>query len=183
MRATQEPARIRIAGHDGVALNLWDWGGAGPPLLLCHCTGTAGRIWDPLVMHLRPHFHVYALDSRGHGDSDKPTEREAYTWDNCGHDTLKVAEHLNVAGELFAAGHSGGGTHLVYAELQRPGTFRKMALLDAIVAPHTAFTGENAMSRIARRRRESFAGRAEARAHFAAKPPMTAWNGAGLQCV
>ncbi|HEX73470.1 MAG TPA: alpha/beta fold hydrolase [Candidatus Hydrogenedentes bacterium] len=180
MTATQEPARIRIAGHDGVALNVWDYGGAGPTLLLCHCTGTTGRIWDPLVTHLRQSFHVYALDSRGHGDSDKPTEREAYTWENCGRDALKVAEHLNVAEGLFAAGHSGGGTHLVHAELLRPGTFRKMALLDAIVAPHAAFTGKNPMSRIAQRRRESFASRAEARAHFAAKPPMSAWNAAAL---
>ncbi len=180
MTAAKEPARIRIAGHDGVALNLWDYGGDGPPLLLCHCTGAMGRMWDPIVMCLRQSFHVYALDSRGHGESAKPMERDAYTWENCGRDTLKAADHLNVAGGLLAAGHSGGGTHLVYAELLRPGTFRKMALLDAIVAPRAVFTGENRMARIARRRRESFSGRAEARAHFGAKPPMNAWNTAAL---
>ncbi|MCH7910243.1 MAG: alpha/beta fold hydrolase, partial [Candidatus Hydrogenedentes bacterium] len=64
--------RRRVTGFDGVALNVWDLGGDGPPLLLCHCTGTHGRVWDPLLPRLLEHFHVYAPDTRGHGDSEKP---------------------------------------------------------------------------------------------------------------
>lgn len=180
MTAVPEPAPLRITGHAGTTLNVWDYHGAGPPLLLCHCTGTMGRIWDPLVAQLGRHFHVFSLDSRGHGGSEKPPPPDAYAWECCGHDVVHIAAHLDLAGKLFAAGHSGGGTHLLYAELLRPGIFRKMALLDAIAAPRTAFTGENPLARITRRRRESFASRAEARSHFAAKAPMNAWDAAVL---
>ena len=42
-----EPAAVKVEGHGGVGLCVWDYGGAGPDLLFCHCTGTMGRIWEP----------------------------------------------------------------------------------------------------------------------------------------
>src|SRR5207249_7975097 len=56
---------------DGRRLHLLDWGGDGrPPLLLLHGFTGHAHAWDTLAIALQPHFHVYALDARGHGDSD-----------------------------------------------------------------------------------------------------------------
>ena len=56
---------------NGLRLHLLDWGGEGrPPLLLLHGFTGHAHAWDTLSIALQPHFHVLALDQRGHGDSD-----------------------------------------------------------------------------------------------------------------
>src|SRR5437588_5195712 len=56
---------------DGRKLHLLDWGGEGrTPLLLLHGFTGHAHAWDTLSIALQPHFRVYALDQRGHGDSD-----------------------------------------------------------------------------------------------------------------
>src|SRR5436189_5792034 len=56
---------------NGLRLHLLDWGGGGrPPLLLLHGFTGHAHAWDSLSIALQPHFHVLALDQRGHGDSD-----------------------------------------------------------------------------------------------------------------
>jgi len=61
----------RILTVNGARLHALDWGGEGrPPLLLLHGFTGHAHAWDTLSIALQPHFHVYALDQRGHGDSD-----------------------------------------------------------------------------------------------------------------
>jgi pimeloyl-ACP methyl ester carboxylesterase len=51
-------------------LQLWDWGENGQPaLVLVHGGLDHARNWDWVARALRPHFHVYAFDLRGHGNS------------------------------------------------------------------------------------------------------------------
>lgn len=51
-------------------LQLWDWGQEGKPsLVLVHGGLDHARNWDWVARSLRQHFHVYALDLRGHGNS------------------------------------------------------------------------------------------------------------------
>jgi alpha/beta hydrolase fold len=56
---------------NGLKLRVLDWGGEGRPhLLLLHGFTGHAHAWDTLAIALQPHFHVWALDQRGHGDSD-----------------------------------------------------------------------------------------------------------------
>jgi len=51
-------------------LQFWDWGQNGKPsLLLVHGGLDHARNWDWVARALREHFHVYAMDLRGHGNS------------------------------------------------------------------------------------------------------------------
>jgi len=55
---------------DRLKLQFWDWGQESlPPLLLVHGGLDHARNWDWVAPSLREHFHVYALDLRGHGNS------------------------------------------------------------------------------------------------------------------
>ncbi len=55
---------------DRLKLQFWDWGRDGlPPLLLVHGGLDHARNWDWVARSLREHFHVYAMDLRGHGNS------------------------------------------------------------------------------------------------------------------
>ena len=47
--------------------------GRGPDLVLHHGLASSQRIWDPVLRHLAPRFHVVTYDARGHGLSTKPT--------------------------------------------------------------------------------------------------------------
>jgi pimeloyl-ACP methyl ester carboxylesterase len=55
---------------DRLKLQFWDWGQDSlPPLLLVHGGLDHARNWDWVARSLREHFHVYAIDLRGHGNS------------------------------------------------------------------------------------------------------------------
>jgi len=52
-------------------LHYVDWGNPAKPLaILVHGGRDHSRAWDFVALDLRRHFHVVALDLRGHGDSD-----------------------------------------------------------------------------------------------------------------
>jgi pimeloyl-ACP methyl ester carboxylesterase len=170
------PKSVRVDGHEGVGINVWDYGGTGPTLLLCHCTGTHGRIWDPIAPLLTPHFRVLAPDTRGHGDSDKPDDLDLYSWHYSGHDLYNIIQQLDLKTPLLAVGHSAGGTQLCYCELDRPGTFEKLLLIDPIIGPEAAVLSPNPMGEAARRRKEVFPSFASVEERLGSKPPMNAWT-------
>ncbi len=174
------PEPLDLPGHDSVPIRVWDHGGDGPPLLLSHCTGGVARLWDPVIRALGAGYRCIAIDSRGHGDSGSPRDRQAYVWEHSARDVLCVADALGLAESITAIGHSAGGAHVLRAAQRAPGRFARLALIDAIVVPPGFFTGENPLAARARKRRASFPGRAAARRRFASKPPMETWDAAAL---
>jgi pimeloyl-ACP methyl ester carboxylesterase len=170
------PTPRDLPGHEGVSIRVWDYGGQGPALLLAHCTGTVSRVWDPLVPSLREHFHVYAHDTRGHGDSGKPRDRDAYRWINTGHDLNAVIDGLGLIRPVLGVGHSAGAAQIVYAEWLRPGTFSKAVLIDPIIGPAEFFESENPLATLARRRRDVFESRDAARDRWGSRPPLGDWD-------
>jgi pimeloyl-ACP methyl ester carboxylesterase len=64
-----EPSSHFFYSHR-LKLQLWDYGGEGkPPLILTHGGLDHARNWDFAAAILTKHFHVYAWDLRGHGNS------------------------------------------------------------------------------------------------------------------
>lgn len=170
------PIAHKVTTEDGPLLQVWEYPSEGPPLILCHCTGTLGRVWDPVVEHLEGQFHVFSIDTRGHGDSGAPLERDGYAWWRSGDDVLAVIEHFDLPHGVFACGHSAGGAHLAYAELAEPGTFGRLLLIDPVIAPSGHFGEENPLAEKVRWRLNTFPDLEAARERFAAKPPMDDWT-------
>jgi pimeloyl-ACP methyl ester carboxylesterase len=113
---------------DGRRLRLYDWGGEGRrPLLLLHGFTGHARAWDTLAIALQPHFHVRALDARGHGDSD-PAE----VYDSAGsfRDLSSVVEQLGLRGGLTLVGLSMGGRSAMYLAAKRPELVERVVVLD-----------------------------------------------------
>ena len=170
------PTPRDIPGHEGVNIRVWDYGGDGPPLILSHCTGTISRIWDPLVPPLLPHFHVYAHDTRGHGDSGKPRTPGAYQWLNAGRDLNAMIGGLGLARPILGVGHSAGASQIVYAEWLCPGSFSEAVLIDPIIGPAEFFQADNPLAELARRRRDVFESREAALTRWASRPPLGNWD-------
>ena len=176
------PVPVRpVSSTDGVTLALHDLGGDGPPVLLCHPTGFLAMTWAPLAAELADAAHCWALDFRGHGDSDAPASGD-YDWARMADDVLAVADDLGLRGAR-GAGHSMGGAALVMAEQRRPGTFSRLWLYEPIIPPTGAGGRQrpNLMADAARRRRPLFPDRESAYGNFAAKPPLDTLAPAALR--
>lgn len=175
MPLAREPVAETVTGYGGVDLNVWDYGGLGEPLLMVHCTGTLGRIWDVVVAELGDRFRVLAPDTRGQGDSQAPEKRRDYVWDFSGQDLLAIIEHFDLPRGLGAVGHSAGGAHVAYAERRVSGIFGKVMLIDAIIAERKFFDGEHPLAEKVRRRKNEFESLDAARERLTSKPPMELW--------
>jgi pimeloyl-ACP methyl ester carboxylesterase len=121
---------------DRLKLQFWDWGASGlPPMLLVHGGLDHARNWDWVARSLRQHFHVYAMDLRGHGNS---------AWAPGA--TYSIAEHvLDIATlvdllapdgrPIYLIGHSLGGIlTLVYSGLY-PDRVRKAIAIEGLGLP------------------------------------------------
>lgn len=173
---------------NGINLAVHDWGGDGSPILLAHPTGFHGVVWKPIAEALvAAGRRVWSFDFRGHGDSDAPpVERDGYSWSGFALDVFAVATHLGVAGDptLVACGHSKGGTALVLAEADHPGTFPRLWAYEPVMFPSEQPLPPNEeffLARSARRRRNEWSSVDEALTAYASKPPLDVMTPASLR--
>lgn len=167
--------------HNGdVRLAVHDWGGDGSPLLWVHATGFCARIWDRVVACVDGR-HSFGYDQRGHGDSDKPPNPDAYAWERYAEDCLAVLDDLGVD-RCDGVGHSSGGATLVLAAAAAPERFGRLVLMEPIIFPPApADSGQqNPLAEGARRRRMDFDSREDLVERLGSKPPMSTWDPAVL---
>src|SRR5262245_40546978 len=111
----------------GLRFHVLDWGGDGrQPLLLLHGFTGHAHAWDTLSIALQPHFHVYALDQRGHGESD---HADVYNPIAAFDDLSGVIDQLGVS-SLVLIGLSMGGRNAIYFTSKRPDTVQKLVIVD-----------------------------------------------------
>jgi len=96
-------------------LNYFDWGNHdAPPLLLVHGGRDHARSWDWVAEQLSPHWHVVAMDHRGHGDSDWVSDGN-YSSNDMVYDLAQLVHQLG-RGPVSIVSHSmGGNVALRYA--------------------------------------------------------------------
>lgn len=76
------------------------------PVILLHALGSDAQNWDVVAGALASHFHVFALDQRGHGQSARP---DVYSFESMRDDLDQFVTVLGI--ERFTLiGHSMGGT-------------------------------------------------------------------------
>jgi esterase len=64
------PPTSRHLELNGLKFHYLDWGGDGPPLVMLHGLTGHAHTWDHTAAALSDRYHVYALDQRGHGDTE-----------------------------------------------------------------------------------------------------------------
>ena len=125
-----------------VRLCYVDFGGNGSSILLLH--GLAGRAneWHNTAQWLTQHGHVFALDQRGHGRSDK--ELDDYSRDAYVNDVISVIEQLHLA-PVILIGQSMGGQNAFLVAARRPGLVRALIVVEA--APDPASSAQQMVAR------------------------------------
>ncbi len=155
---TALPVTVAPSGFfdsDGVKIHYETWG-EGYPIILVHgflSNLAANWVDQNWVETLQPLRRVVALDARGHGQSDKPHDPEAYGEENMAGDVLRLMDHLGIDkadlfgysmgsgisahllayhGDRFSSVILGGiGSHLVFGT---PGSDQDRLIHDALLA-------------------------------------------------
>lgn len=128
--------RGRVAGCGlSLAYRCWQPEAPGLPLLLLHGIGGSGADWEPVVRSLAPR-PAYALDARGHGQSDWDGD-EAYGGDQHFADVAMALEGLGIE-RCIVAGFSMGGAVAILAAAALPARVAGVVVIDNY--PHPRMT-------------------------------------------
>ena len=134
--------RVRYVSRNVVInhlrLHLLEWGEPdAPPLLLLHGGNQSAHSWDLVSLHLADRYHIYALDQRGHGDSEWARDAE-YGPDQMARDALALIAQEGVAAPIVV-GHSMGGMVTMRLTALEPTLPRAVGLVD--VGPEVSQRG------------------------------------------
>jgi pimeloyl-ACP methyl ester carboxylesterase len=126
------PHQVRwVTVDSSVKLEVLDWGGSGPPLVLLACY-LSTHVYDEFAPKLTNQFHVYGVTRRGIGTSDKPPT--GYSVRQSASDLLEVFNALKLQQALLV-GHSCAGQVLTMFAGQHGDRLRGLVYLDGAGDP------------------------------------------------
>ena len=172
----------RYLTANGLRFHYLDWEGSGPDVIMVHPTGFVANVWQPLAERLCDRYHVVALDTRGHGDSDKPA-----TDYGAGRLIEDLRAFIEAAGldRPIGIGHSAGATTIAAVEAERPGTFRRAVLMEPVLVyvPREQWRTREAIPIAERtlKRRAVWPSREAAYESYRSRPPFQSWDDAILR--
>jgi esterase len=122
----------------GMRFHFTEWGDPdAPPAVVLHGGNQSSHSWDLVSMHLSDRYHVFALDQRGHGDTEWSRELD-YSMDAMSDDVLAFIAGQGLKQPLIL-GHSMGGRVALTTALKAPDVPRALVLVD--VGPELSPTG------------------------------------------
>ena len=121
----------RVTVDTSVHLEVLDWGGSGPPVVLLACY-LSTHVYDEFAPKLTNQFQVYGMTRRGIGASDRPAT--GYAVQRSANDLLEVLDSLKVQKALLV-GHSCAGQVLTMFASQHPNRLHGLVYLDGAGDP------------------------------------------------
>jgi esterase len=125
-----------------------EWGDpAAPPIVLLHGGHQSAHSWDLVSLHLAQHYHVFALDQRGHGDSEWARD-VAYANNEMSLDAEAFITAMQLPGQLprppILIGHSMGGRNAMLLTRRNAALLRALVIVD--VGPEVSERGRAAIA-------------------------------------
>ena len=119
-------------------LHLLEWGDPrNPPLLFLHGGNQSAHSWDLVSLSLADRYRIYALDQRGHGDSEWARDAE-YGPEPMARDALALIAQEQIEAPIVV-GHSMGGMVTMRLTALEPARPRAVGLVD--VGPEVSQRG------------------------------------------
>jgi non-heme chloroperoxidase len=119
---------LSVAVAPDVKLEVLDWSGAGPAVVLLAGLGNTAHIFDNFAPKLARTYHVYGITRRGYGASSAPPS--GYTTDRLALDDLAVIESLKIQRPIVV-GHSIAGEEMTVLGTQFPTRVAGLVYLEA----------------------------------------------------
>lgn len=112
-----EPDGFVVVVEPGDRIHFLDWGGSGDGVVLIHGLSNTAWSWAPVARRVRAARRVIAMDLRGHGLSDAPTD--GYDPETFAGDVVAVAEGSGLLeaqrDRVVVAGHGFGAIVAAWA--------------------------------------------------------------------
>jgi pimeloyl-ACP methyl ester carboxylesterase/predicted aspartyl protease len=124
-----EPQVRFIQVEPDVKLEVLDWGGSGPPLVLLTGIGNTAHVYAHFAHQFTDKFHVVGITRRGFGLSSKPSH--GYDVATRARDDVRVLDALQIA-KASIAGHSIAGDELSKLAADYPDRVAKLVYLDSV---------------------------------------------------
>jgi pimeloyl-ACP methyl ester carboxylesterase len=124
------PHTIQFVTVDtGVRLEVLDWGGAGPAVVLLAGSGHSAHVFDEFAPKLTGSGHVYGVTRRGWGASSQPAT--GYDNQRLSDDVLEVLNSLKLD-QAVLVGHSAAGHEMTTVARQHTDRVAGLVYLDAL---------------------------------------------------
>lgn len=104
--------------------------GAGPTVLLCHCSSASHREWQPLIQTLKGDWHLLAPDFIGYGHSESWPIDRPFSVDGDLRVLLALAEKTE--GPLHLVGHSYGAALALEAATHLGSRVKSLSLVEPV---------------------------------------------------
>jgi len=141
--------RERFVETNGIRMKMAEVG-SGIDLVFIHGLGWDHTLWSDAFVHYGDRYHVVAGDTRGHGESDKPTG--PYSIRQFADDWLGALDELEIE-KACLVGFSQGGMIAMHLALDEPERFIGMILASTVCRTDIAGGGASS-DRVAKLRDE-----------------------------
>mgnify|MGYP003341064014 CR=1 FL=1 len=164
------PFESRFIEAHGNRLRYIDYAPAGRTPMLCLHGGAVNAHWfDFVAAGFTQHYHVRALDQRGHGDSAWAQPPD-YSYARYAADVAEVVDKLDLR-DFVLMGHSMGGlVSLIYAATY-PGRVKKIIIIDSTLVATPDRVA--ALHQVGGREGKTYATHADFVQHFRVRPAGT----------
>jgi pimeloyl-ACP methyl ester carboxylesterase len=126
----------RLVMLRGLRFHYLEWGNAAaPPLVLLHGYTSHAHSWDTFSRDLSEHFHIYALDQRGHGET---AWTDDYSAERMIEDVDAFAKALRLS-KFDLLGLSMGGRNAYGYAARQLDTLKRLVIVD--IGPETMASG------------------------------------------
>jgi non-heme chloroperoxidase len=125
----KSPHQVRFVQVDEhVRLEVLDWGGSGPPVVLLAGLGNTAHVFDEFALKLTGHSRVFGITRRGYGASTAADS--GYDVARLSQDVLAVLDTLGLMKPVLV-GHSIAGQELSFIASTVPDRIAAVVYLDA----------------------------------------------------
>ena len=125
----------QIAEINGNSLAFYEWGQQGSPVLIClHSHTNSAASWREFAEFASSKYHVFALDQRGHGNSE--WARDGYARDRFVEDLTEFVEIKDFK-NMTLMGCSMGGWHSILYATKNASNVDRIVMVDIAPEPST----------------------------------------------
>jgi non-heme chloroperoxidase len=117
-----------VTVDDGVQLEVLDWGGSGPPIVLLAGLGDTAHVFDDFAPMLTARHRVVGITRRAHRGSSAPAG--GYDFARLAEDVARAIESLGVTMPILV-GHSIAGEELHVLGARQPAKIAGLVYIDA----------------------------------------------------
>lgn len=136
----------QIVEANGLRLHVHEWGDSRTKhaLVLLHDYAETTAAWEEVAVDLSREYRVIAMDQRGHGRSDRASDRD-YSRTSQVEDIASVIEALGLR-TVTLVGHGMGGANAICYAAEHPDVVSALIVIEA--APEVLRSGIETMRRV-----------------------------------